>query len=182
MAYEDLDLRLFVSGELNIIDRQGISHTERTGRMRLLKDILFLAGLYEWKGLLDLYAAIINQIERGLKSWESDFSSETSLVLLPHAKQGVGNRNQETYSSRGRSSTRVRRGMGARPVFSGNINADVLWYCQQYQRNDCSRTDPHPAWINGRPVTVHHICARCYLADRKRAGHPESAENCPHNN
>ena len=46
IKYDDLDLRLFVSRELNIIDRDDISQTEWRGRLELLKHILYLAGYY----------------------------------------------------------------------------------------------------------------------------------------
>ena len=68
IKYDDLELRLFVSGELNIIDRDDISQTEWHGRLDSLKHILYLAGYYEWRGILQLYATIINQIKLGTKN------------------------------------------------------------------------------------------------------------------
>ena len=44
------------------------------GRLDLLENILYLAGYYEWQGILQLFATIINQIEMGAKDWDSDFS------------------------------------------------------------------------------------------------------------
>ena len=85
IKFDDLDLRLYTAGELNIIDRPDISHIEMRGRLDLLKNILYLAGYYEWRGILQFYATIINQIEMGVKDWDSDFSEEGSLVLLPYA-------------------------------------------------------------------------------------------------
>ena len=98
IKYEDLDLRLFVAGELNIIDTENISRSEKRGRMKILKDILFLAGCYEWKGILDFYAAIINQIEMGVKTWESSFLEERQLVLLPFAKRVVLQKETKIHS------------------------------------------------------------------------------------
>ena len=86
IKYDDLDLRLFISGELNIIDRDDILQPEWRGRLNLLKHILYLAGFYEWRGCLQLYVTIINQIELGIKSWSSDFSGQWALVLLPYTQ------------------------------------------------------------------------------------------------
>ena len=75
---------LFVSGELNIIDRDDISQTEWHGRLDLLKHILYLE-YYEWLGILQLYITIINQIKLGVKNWGSNSFEERALVLLPYA-------------------------------------------------------------------------------------------------
>ena len=73
---DDLDLRLFVSGEIYIIKRHNISMVERNGRMQLLKQILYLAGYYEWRGILQFYTTIIHQIEMGIKAWDWEFTEE----------------------------------------------------------------------------------------------------------
>ena len=77
---DDLDLRLFIAGELNIIDIPDIFPIEMRGRLDLLKTIMYLAGFSEWRGILQFYATIINQTEMGIKGWDSDFSDERSLV------------------------------------------------------------------------------------------------------
>ena len=105
IKFDDLDLRLFTAGELNIIDRHDISPVEKRGRTDLLKNILYLAGYYEWRGILNFYATIINQIELGIKGWESDFSEERSLVLLPYALP--------TRKDRPRQSQGIKRPPGA---------------------------------------------------------------------
>ena len=187
LGYDDLDLRLFVAGEINIIDRDDIGQAERKGRLSLLKDILFLAGVYEWRGMLELYAAIINQIERGQKDWSSDFSAEKSLVLLKFSKPlGVTEKKSDS-TDKERGSEQKDRGFGFARRFgtrgpSGGAASSTLWYCRPYQRGECNRSDPHQAWVFGRGVTVHHMCAKCYLADRKKVPHAESSESCPYNN
>ena len=45
---------------------------------------------------------------------------------------------------------------------------------------ECNWPDPHRAFVPGRgPVTVQHICAKCYLTEKKKLPHPESSESCP---
>ena len=170
IKYDDLDLRLFVSGELNIIDRDDILQPEWRGRLNLLKHILYLAGYYEWRGCLQLHATIINQIELGIKSWSSDFSEERALVLLPYAQPNRRERPQATQP--------VRRNQNQ------NRNSDTpdsrVWFCRPYQKGDCNKPESHRAFVQGRgPVTVQHICAKCYLTDKTKSSHPENSDSCP---
>ena len=46
-----------------IIDRHGIYRTEIQDRLDLLKNIWYVVRYYEWQGILQFYATIINQIE-----------------------------------------------------------------------------------------------------------------------
>ena len=174
IKFDDLDLRLFTAGELNIIDRPDISYIEMRGKLDLLKNILYLAGYYEWRGILQFYATIINQIEMGVKDWDSDFSEERSLVLLPYALS-----NRRDRPPQGQSSKRP-SGLGqnlGRPVDAADNRA---WFCRAYQWGECSRPEPHLAFVPIRgPVTVQHICAKCYLTDKKKLSHPENSESCP---
>ena len=170
IKYDDLDLRLFVSGELNIIDRDDILQPEWCGRLNLLKHILYLAGYYEWYGCLQLYTTIINQIELGIKSWSSDFSEERALVLLPYAQPNRRERPQATQP--------VRRNQNQ------NRNSDTpdsrVWFCRPYQKGDCNKPESHRAFVQGRgPVTVQHICAKCYLTDKTKSFPPENSDSCP---
>ena len=66
--YQDLDFRLFVAGELEIITTSKIKQSEKTARLSFLKKIVYYSGIYQWKALLDFYAAFVRQIETGQKS------------------------------------------------------------------------------------------------------------------
>ena len=52
IKFDYLDLRLFTTGELNIIERHDISPLVKRDRTDLLKKILYLAGYYEWERIL----------------------------------------------------------------------------------------------------------------------------------
>ena len=82
IKFDDFDLRLFTAGELNIIDRPDISSIEMRGRLNLLKNIMYLAGFYEWRGILQFYATIINQIEMGMKGWVWLLGAISCLVAI----------------------------------------------------------------------------------------------------
>jgi hypothetical protein len=64
MSFEDLEFNLFVAGELEIISGNKISDKEKKGRIKLLENISYFYELYEWKGIKELYAHIIKQIEK----------------------------------------------------------------------------------------------------------------------
>lgn len=76
LEFKDLEYRLFVAGELEIITRPHIHKSERNGRLAMLKKISYLNGLYEWKVCLDLYAAWLRSIELGLRSWGNNDTRE----------------------------------------------------------------------------------------------------------
>jgi hypothetical protein len=54
---------------------------EKTGRLRLLTQISYYYELYDWKALLQLYAAWIRRIESGQNKW-SDNSVDIETPLL----------------------------------------------------------------------------------------------------
>lgn len=70
--FENLDMKMFVAGELEIILSRTVTSCECKGRLKLLKKIMYYANVYEWKGLLMYYAAWVRRIEMGLNTWSDD--------------------------------------------------------------------------------------------------------------
>ena len=71
---KDLSFKMFVAGELEILMSK-IFKKEFKGRLSLLKKkIAHLASMYDWKRLLQFYAAWVRRIEMGLNSWRDDSS------------------------------------------------------------------------------------------------------------
>ncbi|CAC5400129.1 unnamed protein product [Mytilus coruscus] len=68
VSFQDLDLKLFVAGELEIIGSSKIKTDERNTRLSLLKKIVYYSSIYQWKSLLDFYGAFLRQIETGVKT------------------------------------------------------------------------------------------------------------------
>ena len=67
VAFQDLDFKLFVAGELEIISSRKIKIDERNIRLSFLKKkIVCFSNIYQCKALLD-YAAFLRQIEGVLK-------------------------------------------------------------------------------------------------------------------
>ena len=63
--YRDLEFRLFVAGELEILSSGRIGSEELEHRMANLKHIIYLENTYEWEALQDMHAAKLRLIERG---------------------------------------------------------------------------------------------------------------------
>ena len=56
-------MNLFCAGELEIIGNAKIKEVERSGRINLLKKIMYLNTSYDFKTLKSYYAACLNEIE-----------------------------------------------------------------------------------------------------------------------
>ena len=66
VSFMSLDIKMFVAGELEVILRKRIGASEKLGRLKLLKKIMYFVNIYEWKALLKFYAAWVRRIEIGL--------------------------------------------------------------------------------------------------------------------
>ena len=84
VTFEKLDLNLFVCGELEIISDSRIKESEKSGRLRLLKKIMYNSSSYEFATLKSFYAACSREIEVGNKTWENDFSTIEMVILQKH--------------------------------------------------------------------------------------------------
>ena len=158
VKYKDLDFRLFVAGELEIITSSKIRQSEKQARLALLKKIVYYSSIYQWKSLLDFYAAFLRQIETGQKTWKDDSVGLEVPLLSKYVKVDQ-----------------------KKTVFKKDSQKTVLtWYCALFQKNKCSKQSPHFTTIRGVSREVHHICAACYRIDKVKNVHPESSSACPH--
>ena len=64
LAFQDLSLPLFVAGELEIV-LSFTNKVEREERIRFLRDLMYYASKFEFKVLLDWYAAVMRELELG---------------------------------------------------------------------------------------------------------------------
>ena len=158
IRFNDLTFRQYVAGELEIITESSISEIEREARLRLMKKMAYLLGGYDWRQIREIYGYIATRIERGLLKWGSQMGEEIQWALQRKAgaAQTEGKKMNKSVQNR----------------ISGG--PERLWYCPSYQRGNCNKASGHEETVNGRKVTVQHICARCYTRDKKREEHPES--------
>jgi hypothetical protein len=172
MGFMDLDFRLLVAGELEIVTSSQTTELEKKGRLALLKQLAYLLGVYEWTLLRNVYIAIIRKIEIGHMNWGSDFNPEIQWMITKLGSGLVGNKG---VKSRVKQST----AKDAESVGGSQSVSDKVWFCREFQRNKCLYQEPHTGSIGGRLVVLQHICAKCWIKGRTKAGHPESARECP---
>jgi hypothetical protein len=173
MGFLDIDFRLLVAGELEIVTSSETSELEKRGRLILLKQLAYLLGVYDWSLLRNVYIAIIRKIEIGLMNWGSDFNPEIQWMIT---KLGSGLAGKQVSRPKGRSVYSREAETSASGV-SGH--SDKVWFCKEFQRNKCLYQEPHTGSVGGRTVVLQHICARCWLKNKVKAIHPESYKECP---
>ena len=163
IEFKQLNFKLFVAGELEIINNFCKDKHEKQGRLKLLKKIAYFSSTYQWASVLDFYAAWLRQIELGRKSWKDDPQVLENIILSGHTLSKefrLGNFKQ----------------FGNKPQTA----KDSVWFCVKYQRNKCEYTkSPHPAMIRGINRMVQHICATCLQKDNSKQEHPECSDICP---
>lgn len=128
IRYKDLSFNQFVAGELEII---GSCETEeeRIGRLSLLKKISYYYDIYDWRSLLDFYAAFVRRIELGQCSW-GDSPCDLEVPLLAGHVRVKGKQNLGSTATRFKSA-------GQRPADSGTSATGEVFFCSMYQRNRC---------------------------------------------
>jgi len=168
LSFSQLDLNLLVAGELEIISACR-DKKEKNGRIDLLKSLMYLAKSHDISVIRSLYAAVLREIEIGIKNWGDDFSYVESAILSKQKSQG--------------KSGAVRFGDGkykAQPANLPEDKAESMWFCSKYQRNKCPHKSAHSLVVNGKMRYAKHICASCWLKDHKSLDHPECSSACPH--
>ena len=154
--YEDLSIQEFCAGYSTIIE--GIkSNRMQQFRIEHLKELMYLATRYTWQCVLNYHAACVLEIERGHLRWGDSFQNLQITTLaggfLQHG-QGSGANGSSQHSS---------------PVV----------FCKQFQRGTCDEESDHFGELNGQQRYLRHICAKCWLKQRKKAPHPEMDDSCP---
>ena len=155
VSFKKLDIKMFFSGELEILTSK-ISKTEFRGRLKFLKKIAYYANIYDWSQLLHYYAAWLRHIEMGLNTW-SDESSQIENAML--TSKMLKSKPDRGYLSQ----------------------SDQTWWCPDFNNNKCSfQTFSHQKSILGHPRMVRHICGTCWKKEKKQLRHPECSTACPY--
>ena len=166
LSFQSLEMNLFCAGELEIIGSSKIKETERSGRINLLKKIMYLNTSYDFKTLKSYYAACLNEIEMGHKTWRDDFQHIESAILSKHVpKQSQFSKKQQPKSKEDATTKK---------------SEDKTWFCALYNRNKCSQKSSHTETKFGKFRFAHHICATCLQKDGKKLEHPECSTACPY--
>ena len=155
---------MFIAGEMEIISAEDLSDSERKGRLNLLKKIVYYTNIYEFKGLKAFYAAWLREIELGKKTWSDDTQHIESAILSKYLlkKSGFSSASKKEFQNK------------------NEANEDRTWFCLEYQRNKCKHKSSHLRVHNGKQKLASHICAACWLKEKKKLEHPECSSSYPH--
>ena len=164
-SFHELDVRLFVTGELELIARYDITPGEHEGRLRLLRQLMYLSKVHDWGVILRLYSEVVMNIERGLLTWVSRFDETLTWAVA---------RQVPSYRGNGKPT-------GGKPVRGKNQGGKSRpTYCKDFQSNACAYTeDKHWGTVNGDRMMVEHICAACLMKRKEVTAHSESSSDCP---
>lgn len=120
VKFEDLDFKLFVAGELEIISEASLPKSERKGRLNLLKKIVYYIGTYDFKGLREFYAAWLREIELGHKTWLDNPQELESAILNKHIKHQKNSKTQKKEPYTGKTTSN---------------DDEKVWFCPVCQKN-----------------------------------------------
>ena len=157
VSFMSLDIKMFVAGELEVILSKRVSATEKLGRLKLLKQMMFFANIYERKTLLKFYAAWVRRIENGMNQW-SDNSAEIETPMLACFLL-----RNKTFSKKEMLRTQ-----------------DAVGWCMDFNKQSCSLGASRQKVIKGQTRAVRHFCSACYRTDKVKLEHPMSSSACPH--
>lgn len=172
VKFEELDFKLFIAGELEIISEEGLPKTERVGRLNLLKKIVYYSSTYDFKGLREFYAAWLREIEMGKKTWHDNSNEIESAILNKHIRPQKSTTSKFGYKKDSYTHTGSSK--------ATTSEEEKVWFCSLYQKNKCSNRANHMIVVKGKMRMAMHICATCWLKDKKKLEHPESSTACPH--
>jgi hypothetical protein len=171
--FEQLDLRLLMAGELEIITSHEITDNESCCRLEVLKDLICAAGFYEWSAVKRLHIAILTEIEMCVRRCGDDTSRIEQQVLMPFPLRKAATKPESKSNSNSNASNVSARSGKSKGQRQG------LWICSAYQQRQCSHNESHTADVSGKLIVAHHICATCWMKNKVKAQHPDSSIDCP---
>ena len=120
-VYDNLTISEFVAGYSTILCLRQLSGNERQARTEHLSQLMYLAGIYEWKAVLNFHSMCLLQIERKVLRWGDSFSHLESISLAGRLLA-----KSETLPSSKRNQV----------------------FCWEYNKGICSHADSHTVtWV-----------------------------------
>ena len=156
VTYDKLTIEEFVAGYTTILHSRKLATTEKQAREAHLIHLMYLAMTYEWQAVLAYHGAVLLEIERGHSPWGDSFHHLDARILQGHFKSS-GNSLRSSASK------------DLRPVL----------FCWDYQRGTCNFPSDHSGSLRGEVKFLRHICATCWVRERKKRAHRENSEQCP---
>ena len=156
--YNKLDFPLLVAGELSIIRNRNISDSERWGRMQLLERTAYHSKDYTWGATLSFHEAVLVEIERGVRSWESsDYRDIETGTLFRHPI----------------TSQPTARSDYTRPDTTFKKPTARRFFCLNYNKGECHHQNAHDGIVGRANQLVEHFCAACFRTEHIIRLHPE---------
>ena len=171
--FKQLDLRMLVAGELNIVCSRSVNPIEMQARLKLLSDIVFNSAFYQWAAILKFHAAVLSEVEEGNMEWGDDYSRLEQQMLMPYPSNKAG----KTENIRKSEGTRGQNKSNA--AGSGSGTEDRVIFCGDFQQKNCSQSGSHNGNFFGRQAVLQHICSACWKKDRVKVAHSASSTECP---
>ena len=167
--YEELTLAEFCAGYTAILEN--CSGPKLVHRLSHFKELMYLSTKYQWRYVLNYHAAVLLEIERGHCSWGDNFHMLQNTTLAGGLLTSHQFRGGSGLSSSGSSK---------RPFNSNGGNNEGILFCHDYQNGSCSHVGDHQGEYKGeKNRQLKHICAICWLVNKKMAAHPKKSEVCP---
>ena len=138
LRFQDLDFRLLVAGELEIIG-MNMGSADSKGRLELLKHLAYILGVYEWNVVQNVYVAIVRKIELGILTWRDSFHSQIQWLL---AKQQLAITAGSGKKLMGKTSRK---------------DKTTNFYCPEFQKGTCEHAESHSGAFAGRQVLLQHV-------------------------
>jgi len=133
IEFKQLNFKMFVAGELEIINNFCKNRSEKEGRLKLLQKVAYFSSIYQWTSVLDIYAACLRLIELGRKFWTDDPQILETVMLSGHNLPKENRQANFKSASKNQTSSK-----------------EHIWFCVKYQRNKCEQSiSPHSTVIKG---------------------------------
>ena len=157
--YEDLSIAEFGAGYCTILERTEVA-SERLARTALLKELMYFSTVYRWSSVLDYHAACLLEIERGHSKWGDGFHHLVHTTLVPMGRsEKRGDRRNDLKQKKDKPK---------------GVSTGLIRFCSAWQKGECTQSGDHDGTIKGQSFLLRHICANCWLAEKKCVPHPES--------
>ena len=152
--YEELSLAEFCAGYTGIL-REEVSASVLAFRMEHLEHLMYFATIYSWSCVLRFHAAVLVEIEKGVRKWGDDTRHLEAMTLV-HQRQEPKKKEVKSRSA------------SAKPLF-----------CALYQGGSCPHPGDHEGTINGRSCFLRHICAKCLQSFGTTVSHGDKSASFP---
>ena len=106
--------------------------SEKLGWLMLLKKMMCFVNIYEWKALLQFYAAWVRRIEIGLSQWSDNSAGIETPMLACFLFRN------KTFSKKEMLRTQ-----------------DAVWWCPDFNKQSCSLGSSHACYKTDKVKLKH---------------------------